>query len=64
MNNKKRKQRKYNNQTGCYKIDIFVDGNYWASTDMSKTCKAAKERALETNPQLNGKKITAFFDYQ
>lgn len=61
---KQKKQRKYNNQTGCYKIDIFVDGTYWASTDWAKTCKAAKLRAIETNPHLSDKKVTAFFDYK
>jgi len=60
----RKKQRKYNNQTGCYKIDIFVDGVYWASTDQARTCKIAKQRALETNSHLADKKITAFFDYK
>jgi hypothetical protein len=36
--------KKYNNQTGCYKIDLFLNGSYLCSTDQSKTCKEAKKR--------------------
>ena len=36
--------KKYNNQTGGYKIDLFMDGKYLCSTDWSKTLKAAKQR--------------------
>lgn len=38
--------KRYNDQTGCYKIDIYVDGAYFCSTDQSKTLKAAKVRFL------------------
>ena len=34
--------RKYNDQTGCYKIDIFYNGEYKVSTDQSKSCKQGK----------------------
>lgn len=37
------KRFKFNEQTGCNKIDIYVDGVYYCSTDQSKTLKAAKE---------------------
>lgn len=36
--------KKYNNQTGCYKIDLFLNGAYLCSTEQSKTCKEAKKR--------------------
>ena len=36
--------KKYNNQTRCYKIDLFLNGAYLCSTDQSKTCKEAKKR--------------------
>ena len=35
--------KKYNSSTGCYKIDIFINGNYYCSTDQHKTCKSATE---------------------
>ena len=40
-------QRKYNDQTGNYKIDIFVNGAYYCSTDQAKTCTQAKNRIIE-----------------
>ena len=58
------KARKYNNQTGCYKIDIYVNGMYQCSTDQSKTCKeaASKWKARNAyNPETDGK-ITARYD--
>jgi len=61
MPNTKRKLRKYNSSTGCYKIDVFIDGVYLWSTDMHKTCKSAKERAKELNPAVAPKLITAHF---
>ena len=36
--------RKYNDQTRCYKIDLFIDGTYYCSTDQSKTCKEAIDK--------------------
>lgn len=65
----------WNNQKKCYKIDIFVDGNYACSTNQSKTCKQAKERFIEQSlhyytdrfiragkPIPTSIKITASFD--
>lgn len=55
--------KKYNESTGCYKIDVFVDGVYLWSTDRFKTCKGAKNNALE-HLKLHGKdikKVTAKF---
>ena len=51
--------KKYNNQTGCYKIDIYINGSYSCSTDKAKTCKAAIKRFLELHP--NTDKVKAFF---
>jgi len=56
--------RKYNNQTGCYKIDIFYNGTYFCSTDWSKSCKAAKERIIQLHPEFNPVLVKAnFFKY-
>lgn len=55
--------KKYNNQTKCYKIDIFINGCYECSTDWAKTCKEAKNRFIEKHklePFL-AKKVTAHF---
>lgn len=35
--------KKYNNITKCYKIDIFINNEYFASTQQHKTCKSATE---------------------
>jgi len=61
---KEMKTKKYNNQTRCYKIDLFVNGRYYASTDQSKTCKEAKEKLIKRFSFLPTDKIQAFFDYQ
>lgn len=45
--------KKYNNQTGCYKIDIYYKNEYLCSTEQSKTLKAAKERFLFLHPEIN-----------
>ena len=61
------KTKKYNSQTGCYKIDIFKDGCYVCSTDQSKTCKEAKIKYLERNGLLHlqvGNHYKAKFFYQ
>lgn len=58
-----KKNKKYNNQTGCYKIDLFVNGRYQCSTDQSKTCKEAKEKFKASFAFLPSDKIQAFFDY-
>ena len=42
--------RVYNNSTGCYKIDIYVNGAYKCSTDQSKTLKIAKSKYAAKNP--------------
>lgn len=36
-------KRKYNAQTKCYKIDIFVNNVYYCSTAQHKTCKSAAD---------------------
>ena len=53
--------KKYNSSTGCYKIDIFVDGAYLCSTDRYKTCREAIQ-SVANFKSLDGMKITAFFD--
>jgi len=58
-----KKSKKFNTSTGGYKIDIFADGAYFCSTDWYKTYKAAKQSVLK-NHRLEGKKITANFDYE
>lgn len=40
--------KKYNNQTKCYKIHLFLNGKYLCSTDWSKTCKEAKQKYADT----------------
>ena len=53
--------KQFNAQTGCYKIDIFVNGVYSCSTDQSKTCEKAKIRFLEKHPELDAKKVKCNF---
>jgi len=53
--------KKYNSQTGCYKIDIFVNGCYTCSTDQSKTCKEAVKRYCEKWVIGETEKVTAHF---
>ena len=56
--------KKYNEQTGNYKIDIFYNGMYKCSTDWSKTCKQAKERYFLLNSKLDKNLIKCtFFKY-
>ena len=55
--------KKFNNQTGCYKIDLFIDGAYVCSTDQSKTCKEAREKYLKRYPNTQGKLTANFFKY-
>ena len=43
------------------KIDIFIDGEYRASTTWSKTCKEAKARYIAALG-VDAGKVTAFFD--
>ena len=53
--------KKYNNQTGCYKIDLFINGCYICSTDQAATCKQAKQNWLKYNKIKPGEKLTAHF---
>lgn len=55
--------KKFNNQTGCYKIDLFINGAYICSTDQAKTCKKAKERYLKHYPNTQGKLTANFFKH-
>lgn len=59
-----KRKKKYNDQTGCYVIEIFVDGKYVCSTAQAKTCKQAKERYRQTHKLNADQKVTAFFFYQ
>ena len=62
--------RKFNNQTGGYKVDIFINGMYACSTDKHKTCKAAKVAYIANVKNYPGSykslsaidKVTAHFD--
>lgn len=51
--------KKYNNTTGCYKIDIFINGAYFASTQQHKTCKSAAESVK--NRLQNKSKFLPYF---
>jgi len=53
--------KRYNNSTGCYKIDLFINGCYVCSTDWSKTCKEAKANYLKRHTLKDGDKLTANF---
>lgn len=56
-------KKKYNPSTKGYKIDIFANGIYVASTDHKKTCKEAIARFIELEPSFSKvKNIKAFFD--
>jgi hypothetical protein len=45
--------RKFNDQTGHFKIDIFFNGKYVCSTDQSANVRKAKERFIELRPELS-----------
>lgn len=51
--------RKYNNITKCHKIDIFINGAYFASTQQHKTCKSAAE-SVKIKLQNKSKFLTYF----
>jgi len=53
---------KYNYQTGGYKIDVYIDGAYFCSTDRHKTLKAAKARFLELNRGFDPDRVKCCFD--
>jgi len=57
------KNKKYNSSTGCYKIDLFINGRYVCSTDQSKTCKQAKEFYRSKHQLEPADKLTARFFY-
>jgi len=57
------KRKKYNNQTGCFKIDLFINGSYVCSTDQSKTCKEAKALYASKYHLEPTDKLTAKFYY-
>lgn len=61
-----RKVKKYNPQTGGYKIDIFDNGGYLCSTTWSKTCREAVEKYKARNPKYctPENKIYGRFDYE
>lgn len=50
----------YGDKRDHRKIDIYVDGNYKASTTWAKTCKQAIERYINAYPDVTGN-ITARF---
>jgi len=56
-----KKQKKYNSSTGCYKIDIFVNGYYYCSTDQHKTCKSAVE-SITSRLQNKSKLLPYYID--
>lgn len=56
------KPKKINNVTGCPKIDIYLNGVYWCSTDQSKTLKNAVARIKEAYKLNASDKVTAHFD--
>lgn len=57
------KLKKFNSSTGCYKIDVFVNGIYFTSTDQSKTCKEAKQTFVKSHPQFKWQSVTAHYFY-
>ena len=58
------KVKKINSATGCPKIDIYINGDYFCSTDWSKTLKGAIARIKESyKDKLNASdKVAAIFD--
>lgn len=56
------KAKKINNATGCPKIDIYINGVYFCSTDWSLTLKGAIARVKESYKLTASDKITACFD--
>lgn len=54
--------KKYNDQTGGYKIDVYLDEVYLRSTDRHKTLKAAKARFLELNGDVDPDRVKCCFD--
>lgn len=47
--------------TNYKKIDIYVDGKYWCSTNAYKTIKSAIENISKEYPELEGRKIKGYF---
>ena len=56
------KGRKYNTSTKGFKIDVYLKGIYMYSTDIYKTCRAAKDNFIKDNPGINKLFVTANFD--
>lgn len=56
--------KKINNVTNCPKIDIYLNGVYWCSTDQSKTIKRAIQRIKDKYVTNSSDKVTAYFDYE
>lgn len=55
--------RAYGDNRSFRKIDIFVNGRYYASTTWSKTCKEARAKVLATDAHYFNTidKVTARF---
>lgn len=49
------------NGTNYKKIDIYVDGKYWCSTNAYKTIKSAIENISKQYPELEGKEVKGYF---
>jgi len=54
------KARAYGDKTNYPKIDLFLDGDYVATTTWAPTCREAVQRYLERYPGTRGK-VTASF---
>jgi hypothetical protein len=51
----------YGDKRNFPKIEIFVDGEYKATTTWAKTCKEAKEKFLEQNPNISASQVKCSF---
>lgn len=47
--------------TNYKKIDIYVDGKYWCSTNTYKTIKSAIENISKQYPELAGREVKGYF---
>lgn len=56
------KGKKYNTSTKGFKIDVYYNHVYIYSTDMYKTCSAAKSNYIFSNPGVDIRFVTANFD--
>lgn len=55
----RRRHPAYGNKRDYPKIDIFVDGNYVATTTWARTNKEAVEQYIAKNPGADARKVTA-----